>query len=350
MRFIRFLLVMAGTSAVALAQTNTSTKTRELSLQDCIEMTLKENLDIQIERKDASIFLYDLRGAYGAYDPTFTASYERDHNEAGSRILSGGFSIPGSISDADIFSGGLSGILPWGLNYSLQTSFNDSYGHTPTFVTTTTLNPTNPYTRVPTYNITNNQAVAYLVRTNYLETLANVPFENTYGSASIKMTQPLLKNFWIDQPRLTIRQAKNTLRRNEQQLRLQIMQTVSKLEQAYFDLIYDKENVAVQEKALEAAERLVAENQKKVEVGTLAPLDLLSAQSQAESSRAALIAARGTLAIQQATIKQFVTGRYSEWGETVLEPSGILAAPIQFFNLQDSWSKGLTQRQSALPG
>src|SRR5260370_39619037 len=158
------------------------------------------------------------------------------------------------------------------------------------------------------------------------------------------MTQPLLKNFWIDAPRLTIRQARNTLRRNEQQLRLQIMQTVSRLEQAYYDFIYDQEFVVVQEKALEAAERLVAENQKKVEVGTMAPLDLLSAQSQAEPSRAAVIAARGTLAIQQATIKQFITGRYSEWGETVLEPSGILTAPMQFFSLQDSWSKGLTQR------
>src|SRR5215472_8018185 len=119
MKFIGILLVMAGTSAMAPAQTNTTTNTRELSLQDCIQLTLKENLDIQIERKDASISLFNLSGAYGVYDPVFTASYERDHNEAGSRILSGGFSIPGSLSDADIFNGGLSGYLPSGLKYNL---------------------------------------------------------------------------------------------------------------------------------------------------------------------------------------------------------------------------------------
>src|SRR5258708_40365649 len=103
MRFIRFLLVMAGTSAVALAQTNTSTKTRALSLQDCIEMTLKENLDIQIERKHASVFLYDLRGAYGAFGPTVSTGYGQNRHDAWSLILSCGFSTRGPLSRADVF-------------------------------------------------------------------------------------------------------------------------------------------------------------------------------------------------------------------------------------------------------
>ncbi len=53
----------------------------------------------------------------------------------------------------------------------------------------------------------------------------------------------------------------------------------------YYDLIYSRENVEVQRKAVELAERLVMENQKKLEVGALAPLDLASAQAQAAQSR-----------------------------------------------------------------
>ena len=113
------------------------------------------------------------------------------------------------------------------------------------------------------------------------------------------MTQPLLKNLWIDTNRLTVRVAKNRLKYSEQTLRLQIMQTVTTLEKAYYDLIYNQENVTVQQKALEAAQRLVVENRKKVEVGSLAPLDLESAEAQAASSEAALIAARSGLEVAE---------------------------------------------------
>ena len=51
------------------------------------------------------------------------------------------------------------------------------------------------------------------------------------------------------------------------------MNTVTTVEQAYYDLIYDRENVTVQEKAVELATQLVVENKKRVEVGALAPLD-----------------------------------------------------------------------------
>jgi outer membrane protein TolC len=303
---------MAGTCIVALAQTDTSTKTRELSLDDCVQMALKENLDLQVERLDATISLYTLNGAYSAYDPSLSVSGQHNYNEEGSKLLSGGFIIPGAISDANAFTAGVTGLLPLGTTYNLEANINDTYGDS--------------------FSRNTNGAIIPL------------PFENTAGSVSINLAQPLLKNFWIDAPRYNIRVAKNRLTYSAQTLRMQIMQTITKLEQAYYDLIYDRTNVGVQVQALEAAERQVSENRKKVEVGTLAELDLLSAESQAEASKAAVTAARSTLAVQEDTIKQLVTSKYSAWAETTVTPSGELTAARAFFSLQDSWSKGLTQR------
>ena len=315
-RLFGILLVLAGAMLAAPAQTNAPAKVRQLSLQDCIQLTLEHNLDLQIDRYDASLSLYALQGAYGAYDPNFSFGGKHNHNESGSSLLAGGFSIPGSKSDTDSFNTGLGGALPWGMTYNLQGNVSDTTG------------------------------TSFSMNTNGL--LVANSFGSSVGSASATVTQPLLKNLWIDNNRLTIRVAKNRLKYSEQNLRLQIMQTATTLEKAYYDLIYNQENVGVQQKALEAAQRLVVENRKKVEVGSLAPLDLESAEAQAASSEAALIAARSNLEVQQNTIKQLVTGQYSQWADTTVASSATLSAPRQFFSRQDSWSKGLSQRPELL--
>src|SRR3569832_2264968 len=102
-RLLRILWVLAAAGTVGTAQTNTASNVRQLSLQDCIQLALQHNLDLQIDRYNPEISLFNLRGAYGAYDPAFTFSGQHDHNEAGSQLLGGGFIIPGSISDDNSF-------------------------------------------------------------------------------------------------------------------------------------------------------------------------------------------------------------------------------------------------------
>lgn len=307
MRILRILLVLAGMSAVALGQTNASTTVRQLSLQDCLQLALQHNLDLQIERYNPEISLYNLKAAYGGYDPSFSLSGQHDHSESGARLLAGGFIIPGSRTDDNSLSSSLGGLSPIGTTYSLQGSATDNYGAS-----------------------------------------AESAFENSSGSASFTISQPLLKNFWIDNTRLTIRVAKNRLKYSELTLKLQIIQTATTLEQAYYDLIYNQENLLVQQKAVELAERLVMENRKRLEVGALAPLDLQSAEAQAASSRAAVIAAKSQLDTQARVVKQLITDNYPEWANVTLVPSAKLASPPPMLNLQDSWSKGLTQRPELL--
>jgi outer membrane protein TolC len=164
----------------------------------------------------------------------------------------------------------------------------------------------------------------------------------------VTANQPLLKNFWIDSTRLNIRVGRNRLKYSELGLKLQIMTIVTSVEQAYYDLIYDRENVVVQEKAVELAERLVSENRKRLEVGALAPLDLASAEAQAAQNRALVIAAKNQVRTQENLVKQLITDRFSSWADVALQPSGTLTATHQFFSRQDSWKKGLTERPDLL--
>jgi len=300
MSTLRILLVLFSTVVIAAAQTNAPVPSRRLTLQEAIELALTNNLQLQIERYNPQIALYNVQGAYGGYDPTFSLSGQHNHEESGLQVLGPGFVILPQQRDYNSFSSGLSGSSPIGTAYTISGNTVNTYG---TIV------------------------------------------ENSSASASFTVTQPLLKNFWIDSNRLNIRVSKNRLKYSEQALRLQIMQTLTTLEQAYYDLIYNRENLTVQVKAVELAERLVMENRKRLEVGALAPLDLQSAEAQAASTRAAVIAAKNQLDTQERVVKALLTDRYrQDWANLTIEPAGSLTAPVPVLNLQDSWSKGLTMR------
>src|SRR5436189_2147255 len=105
MRLLGILLVLAGVTTSTLAQTNAPAEVRELSLPEAIELALKHNLDLQIDRYNPMISLYTLKANYGDYDPTLNLQGSHNRNEAGSQPLGGGFTIPGSVSDFDSFSG-----------------------------------------------------------------------------------------------------------------------------------------------------------------------------------------------------------------------------------------------------
>ena len=293
----------------ALAQTN-SPDVRTLSLDECIQSALQRNLDIQISRYVPSLATLDLKAAYAGYNPSFSISGAHNYS-----MTAGGFNPQlatlqaGTSADGNTFNSSLGGLAPWGLNYNLAGNISEFYG---------TAGPD------------------------------QTPFDQSRGQAGFTLTQPLLKNFWIDSTRLNIRVAKNRVKYSELTLKQQIMQTATTVENAYYDLIYDRENVKVQQKAVELALQLVVENRKRVEVGALAPLDAQQAEAQAASSEATLIAAKSALAVQEHLVKQLITDDYSRWADRSIEPSGMLAAPRQFFNLQDSWSKGLTERPDLL--
>ena len=319
------LMIWMGASLAAAAQTNypalylpstAPAQIRPLSLRDCIELTLRNNMTIQVQRYNPVLAYHALRAQYGAYDPSFALSGTHRHDEAGTEILGAGFAVPGSEVDADTFNGGLSGLLPWGTSYTLAGTTTDREGKNFGLGTNNTVIPE--------------------------------PFEYSSGQVTLAARQPLLKNFWIDSTRLSIRVSRNNLARSELGLKASIMDQVTLLEQAYYGLILRRENVKVQEKAVELANQLVQENRKRVEVGALAPLEERQAEAQAAAMLAALIQARSDLAVQENLLKSLITDDYAQWAGAVLEPTVGLEAVPHTLNLHESWGRGLTRRPELL--
>lgn len=337
LRLLWLPLLLAAAAASVAAE---PPPTRQLSLQECIELALRHNLDLRIERYSPQLALYDLNAVRSAYEPTFSVSGSHDYNQAGSRLLAGGFSIPGSESEADSFSMALGGLTPWGMTYSLQGNVSDTYGSTPTLIN----DPSKAYVVTNSFvdPITGNTISA--LTTNYGQMVVDRPFENSRGAASVNLTQPLLKDFWIDSTRLSIQLARTRLKSSDLGLQQRIMATVNEVEQAYYNLIYAREAVKVQEKAVELAERSVAENKKRVEVGAMAPLDEQQAEAQAASSRADLLSARNELAITENALKRLLTDDFAAWSRVPLEVTGTLETERQFFDRQESWNRGLSLR------
>jgi outer membrane protein TolC len=162
------------------------------------------------------------------------------------------------------------------------------------------------------------------------------------------VTQPLLKNFWIDGTRHNIAVSKNRLQYSELGLKARIIDTVTRVELAYYDLCFAHESVKVQKKALELAQQLLAENRKRVEVGALAPLDEKQSEAAVAARQADVMSAERNLDFLENSLKQLLSDDFAAWSGQRLEPQYGLTAERQFFNLQDSWTRGLTQRPEYL--
>ncbi len=340
MRFLGLLLALAFAMASTAAKAETN-HVRVLSLDDCIKIALEHNLDVQITRMNPELNRLSLSGVYAAYEPTFSVSGSHDYSLSPGGLDSQGRNFGGTESESDNFSAGFSGLTPWGLRYGLSGSISDRYGTQPS----ATIDPNNQTIVTNSFvDINSGNTVSYL-STNFGTVPIRLPFENTSGNAGfLELRQPVLKNFWIDSTRLQIFLRKQDLKTSELGLRSQVMTTVTAVEQAYYDLIFALENVRVQEKGLELAERLVSENRRRVEVGALAPLDEKQAESRAAASRADLISAQAAMATQQRVLKSLLSDNYEEWKDTHVSPTESLIALPEVLDLQESWRRGLAQR------
>src|SRR3989442_7839464 len=293
MRTLRITLAGFCVAVVAASAQTTDSITNSLTLEECIQTALQHNFDVQIKRYNPEIARYNLNSSYGGYDPTFSFSGEHDYSLSPGGIDAQGRPFGGTSSEPDRLSTGLRGLLPWGLTYDLGGSLGDRTGTQLGFVPDPN-NPTTIVTNMFVDPITGNTISQRL--TNFNTISARVPSQEvTSGNVGVlQLRQPVLKNFWIDSTRLNIVLDKRNLKISDLDLRFQVMNTVTAVEDAYYNLIFSEENVKVQTAARDLAKRLLEENKTKGRIRALAPLDEKQAESQVASSGADLIAALGT--------------------------------------------------------
>jgi outer membrane protein len=251
---------------------------RELRLADAVELALKQNLDIAVERLSPQAVDFQIAALKNNFRPTATSNIgQRAQVQAPTNQLNGGQRVN---NDTTTYNFGVQQTLPWGGGVAALT-FNNN--------------------RLETSNI-----------------FAN--FNPTFTStATLSFTQPLLRGFRTDQLRQQIAITQVNRDIAEEQLRATIVTTVANVRNAYWDVAFARAAVDVARRSLELADRLVQDNQARVEVGTLAPLDVLQAEAEAANRRQTLAQVEATLGTAQLTLKRLlVTGTEDAlWSEDV---------------------------------
>jgi outer membrane protein TolC len=324
MRKTGFIIALLASSVGAHAQTPPSTNapatvlvggantaanpTRKIELSEMIAMALQSNLDIQVSRYDPRISEFSISEAYAVYEPDLRLAYTHDNNTQPGGFDEKGIAIPSVILNTDSYTAGVgntvSGYAPSGLSYNIGADLTKQN------------------------------------RSHY----GTIGSDAYTGGFTASARQPLLRNFLIDPSRAAIKINRVNLRLSEEQLRQTIMDTLVRVEQAYYNLIFARENVKVQATALELASQLLRENRKRVEVGALAPLDEKQAEAEVAATRAALIDAERLFSEQQNILKGLITDKYADWNAINLEPTETLVAAPVVSDVQESWRRGLTQR------
>lgn len=115
------------------------------------------------------------------------------------------------------------------------------------------------------------------------------------------LSQPLLNGFGTLPNTRYIVEARNNIKVANSQFAQQVIATVTQTSNDYWELVFDRENVKVQEAAVGVSQKLYSDNKKQLEIGTMAPLDVLTAESQLATDQQNLIVAQ-TNKLQQETV------------------------------------------------
>ena len=143
-------------------------------------------------------------------------------------------------------------------------------------------------------------------------TSSNFGFFNLYNpylqsALTLTVTQPLLRGFGMLPNTRLIIEAKRNIKVGLSQLEQQVMATTAQVSNDYWELVYARENVKVEEAAVGVSQRLYEENARRLEIGTLSSLDVLTAQSQLASDKQALVQAQSVQLQDETTLLNDIT-------------------------------------------
>jgi outer membrane protein TolC len=288
-----------------------------LSISDLIELALENNLDIAVARYNIAFAHTDiLRSQGGGATRGFTGSYQSSalfSGAIGSSVSAGG---AGVSSGAGGISGGASATPLGGGSFDPSAFFSFGWDRNTTPLGTTVV------TGVP---FETNQGTSYFggiqqafqTGTSYEVVLGGQRGSNTsltpvYNPSvqtimAVGFTQPLLNGYGRRANSAQIRIAKNNLKVADSVFRQQVITTLGTVLNDYWDYVADQENVHAKEEALAYTQKQLEDNKKQVEIGTLAPIEVVRAESELATNQQALIVAQTTLQQQAELIKTALT-------------------------------------------
>src|SRR6195256_3751118 len=292
-----------------------------ISMNDAVALALENNLDIAIARYNLNIADTDVWRAKSGANAILGVNNGVVQNTPGGGVGGLGGQVGSGQGGTSVAAGG-AGAGSGGLVVStsgsgpLITSFDPiltgtfSIDHN-TILPSSTFSPASPV-NTTTGNFVYQQG--FITGTNMSigfnntrQTFGNAPFTllspQLNSSFNFRLTQRLLQGFGFAPNTRFIRIAKNNREISDVAFRLQIINTVQQIENMYWDLVFAYENVRVQNESLNFAQKTLSDTKKQVEIGTLAPIETVRAQSTVATDQQALTVAQTNLQLQQLLMK-----------------------------------------------
>jgi outer membrane protein len=256
---------------------------RRLSIDEAVAMALEQNLDLQVERLNPQVEDYAISVARSNWVPNFQSSFTgRTQENLPQDIFSGS---GGAINEGrSTTATGIGQLLPWGGSYSAN------------WVTgrITTNNDYSPFS--PQLNST---------------------FAAGYS-------QPLLRNFKIDAPRQQYLVSRKNREISDVQLVEAVAQTGRNVRNAYWDLVYTRANLEVQRQSLALASQSLRDNRSRVEIGTMAPIDIIEAQAEVARREEAVILAEASISRAEDRLRALISNpSQPDFWTMRIEPSDV---------------------------
>jgi outer membrane protein TolC len=252
-----------------------------LTLDDAVKAALDHNLNIEVTRLNPQINDLAYASIASTYNLALTSQVSTASQTTPSTTSIAGGGVGSAVENGQtIFNGGITQNLQWGGGGYVLTLNNNK----------TTSNST-----ISTFN----------------------PIYNTNWSA--QYTQPLMRGMRTDATRQALKVTKLTRDVTDIELKSLITNTLSNVREAYWNYVFAVQSVDVAQQSVDLAVQLVSDNQTRVQVGTMAPIDVFQAQSQLATARQNLAAARSTMYTNELALKQLIVAGTSDplWNVTL---------------------------------
>ncbi|MCL2877564.1 MAG: TolC family protein [Acidobacteria bacterium] len=254
-----------------------------LSLVELTKLVLQNNLDIAIQDTNEELRRLSLLQTYGSYDPTLTGSFSTSSNR----------SVSTSAFDTSAAGTTTRDSLSMRLTYrqTMKTggtlsSTLSAYDRTATNSNSSTLNP----------NYSNNLQFQY--------------------------QQPLWRNLRVDNTRNQIKLANLDIELNDVQFKQSVTRTIADVQSRYWDLVSAIRNYEIQRNSVTLAQMNLRDNRRRLEVGTIPPIDVTTAEAQVSSRELSLISAEDQILQTQNNLRQLVSSdRNSDIWKKVIVPT-----------------------------
>ena len=279
---------------------------KNLTLAEALEMALQNNFDIEIERTNVATAATAIRAAQGVFDPDlqFLPGYTTGDTPVGSVLQGANGRLSQNTLEQDFH---YRQQLPWNGAQAGVDFVNGRIGSNNPFISF------NPYI--------NTQLV-------------------------VSFTQPLLRNRAIDSFRATVKIRRKQHDVSEKDFELRVIDILTQVHQAYWDLVAARQDVTVQADAVGLAAQQLAQNQRMIESGTLAPIELSASESELESRKDTYFSSVGTLTTAENNLKMLLLPdrRDEIWGDEII-PTGANSEDVpQLDDLREAVAGALKRR------